>query len=392
MNNNYCFVCKEKNKLINYKNIYICNNCIKNINNKYYNNISKKNNINYPKYINRILDKYVIGQNYTKKVLSVTIYNHYKRLIYNYDLNKNIEIEKSNILMIGKSGTGKTLLAKTISKILNLPFVIVDATVFTEAGYVGEDVESILTRLLQVSNYNIKLAEKGIVYIDEFDKLSRKSKNPSITRDVSGEGVQQSLLKLFEDSTVYISPFIGRKHPEQNMIPIKTKNILFIVGGSFEGIEKIINYRIKKSYEIGYDSIIKRKKNINKKKVLKYITTKDLQEFGIIPEILGRLPIITYLNNLTKEDLKEILIKPKNSLIKQYIELLKLDNIKIIIKNSFIDIIVKKAIKLGLGARGLKSICEKIFKEITYNIDKKKKPKIIIMNKKKVENILKKNE
>ncbi|WGH25098.1 MAG: ATP-dependent Clp protease ATP-binding subunit ClpX [Candidatus Shikimatogenerans bostrichidophilus] len=393
MNNNYCLICEGKKKLINYKNIYICNNCIKNINKRYYNKIKKKLNIFfYPKYINKILDKYVIGQKYTKKVLSVTIYNHYKRLIYNSDLNKNINIEKSNILIIGKTGTGKTLLAKTISKILNLPFVIVDATVFTEAGYVGEDVESILTRLLQVSNYNIKLAEKGIVYIDEFDKLSRKSKNPSITRDVSGEGVQQSLLKLFEDSTVYISPFIGRKHPEQNMIPIKTKNILFIVGGSFEGIEKIINYRIKKSNEIGYDSIIKRKKNINKNKTLKYINTKDLQEFGIIPEILGRLPIITYLNKLTKEDLKKILIKPRNSLIKQYIELLKLDNIKIIIKKSFIDIIVKKAIKLGLGARGLKVICEKIFKEITYNIDKKKERKKIIMNKKIVEFFFKKNE
>ncbi|WOX79207.1 ATP-dependent Clp protease ATP-binding subunit ClpX [Candidatus Shikimatogenerans bostrichidophilus] len=336
------------------------------------------NKFKSPKNIKKFLDKYIVGQNNAKKVLSVTIYNHYKKILYK---NNKIDFEKSNILIIGDTGTGKTLIAKTISKILNVPFVMVDATVFTEAGYVGEDVESILTRLLQVSNYNIKLAEKGIVYIDEFDKLSRKSKNPSITRDVSGEGVQQSLLKFFENSIVYISPYIGRKHPEQNMIPIKTDNILFIVGGTFEGIKKIINNRININ-KIGYENIIKKKK---KKNIFKYINTKDLQNFGLIPEIIGRLPIIITLEKLNKKYLKKILIKPKNSLIKQYIELFKMDNINIKIDNSFLNYIVNKCIKLGLGARGLNNICEKIFINIAYKEIKENKPiKTIKINKKKV--------
>ncbi|WOX79331.1 ATP-dependent Clp protease ATP-binding subunit ClpX [Candidatus Shikimatogenerans bostrichidophilus] len=335
------------------------------------------NKLKSPKNIKKILDKYIVGQNYAKKVLSVTIYNHYKKILYN-----KIEFEKSNILIIGDTGTGKTLIAKTISKILKVPFVMVDATVFTEAGYVGEDVESILTRLLQVSNYNIKLAEKGIVYIDEFDKLSRKSKNPSITRDVSGEGVQQSLLKFFENSIVYISPYIGRKHPEQNLIPIKTDNILFIVGGTFEGIKKIIKNRININ-KIGYDNIIKKKNK--KKNILKYINTKDLQNFGLIPEIIGRLPIIITLEKLNKKYLKKILIKPKNSLIKQYIELFKIDNINLKIDNSFLNYIVNKCIKLGLGARGLNNICEKIFINIAYKeIKENKKKRTIKINKKKV--------
>ncbi|WGH25645.1 MAG: ATP-dependent Clp protease ATP-binding subunit ClpX [Candidatus Shikimatogenerans bostrichidophilus] len=409
MNNNiFCFFCKRnKNQvlcLINNNNIYICNYCIKNFYKKYKNEyiekdvinnnknfiLKLKNKIKYPKNIKKFLDYYIIGQENTKKIISVSIYNHLKRLLYYYNnINKkeNIEIDKSNILMIGDTGTGKTLIAKTISKILKLPFVIVDATVFTEAGYVGEDVESILTRLLQISNYNINLTEIGIVYIDEFDKLSRKSSNPSITRDVSGEGVQQSLLKLFENSTIYISPFIGRKHPEQNMIPIKTNNILFIVGGSFEGINNIIKNRmnINNNIKIGYNKV--KKKIYKNKNYLKYITIKDLHKFGIIPEIIGRLPIITYLNKLDKKNLKKIMIEPKNALIKQYIELFKIDNIEIIIDNSFIDIIVNKAIKLGLGARGLKHICEKIFIEITFNIKKNKKIKL---NKNKIYKILKK--
>ncbi|MDH3004268.1 MAG: ATP-dependent Clp protease ATP-binding subunit ClpX [Candidatus Shikimatogenerans sp. JK-2022] len=391
-----CFFCKKEGDNILYNNILLCKICINNIVNKYkvkYNKNYKKFKFTSPKYIKKYLDKYIIGQDKTKKILSVTIYNHYKKLFYNSNIN-NIKLEKSNILMIGNTGTGKTLLAKTISNILDLPFVIVDATVFTEAGYVGEDVESILTRLLQVSHYNIKLAEKGIVYIDEFDKLSRKSSNPSITRDVSGEGVQQALLKLFEDTIVYVSPFIGRKHPEQNMIPIKTKNILFIVGGTFEGIENIIKDRIKNNYKIGYNYLIKNNKQTKKKSnILKFLTIKDLQEYGIIPEIIGRLPIITYLNDLKKKDYKNILIKPKNSLIKQYIELFKLDNIKIIIKKSFLNIIVKKTIKLGLGARGLKNICENFFQKISYNyIDVYKKEKIIKLDKYIVNKFLKINK
>ncbi|WGH24917.1 MAG: ATP-dependent Clp protease ATP-binding subunit ClpX [Candidatus Shikimatogenerans bostrichidophilus] len=397
-NNKLCYFCNKQNNFnIQYNKKTICKYCLNKINNKF-NNISKTKNykkfkLNSPHHIKKILDKYIIGQRRTKKTLSVAIYNHYKRLIYNnYYNNDKINIEKSNILIIGKTGTGKTLFARTISKILNLPFVIVDATVFTEAGYVGEDVENILTRLLEISNYNIELAEKGIVYIDEFDKLSRKSRNPSITRDVSGEGVQQSLLKFFENTIVYISPILGRKHPEQNLIPINTKNILFIVGGTFEGINNIIKNRIQPINKIGFNYIYKKK--IRKiKNILNYLTIKDLQEYGIIPEIIGRLPVITYLNNLKKNDYKKILIKPKNSLIKQYIELLKMDNIKILIKESFINIIVKETIKLGLGARGLKNICEKIFEYISYNYINKEKRKVTIkFNKKNIKQILKKNE
>ncbi|WGH24732.1 MAG: ATP-dependent Clp protease ATP-binding subunit ClpX [Candidatus Shikimatogenerans bostrichidophilus] len=343
-----------------------------------------------PRNIKKILDEYIVGQNKTKRILSVTIYNHYKKIYYNNILNnKNIDIEKTNILMIGDTGTGKTLFAKTISKILELPFVTVDATVFTESGYVGEDVESILTRLLQVANYDIKLAEIGIIYIDEFDKLSRKSKNPSITRDVSGEGVQQALLKLFEDNYIYISPNVGRKHPEENMIQINTKNILFIVGGTFEGIEQIIKNRLKKN-QIGFNKIINIK---NKNNILKKLIIKDLQKFGIIPEIIGRLPVITCLDKLTINDYKNILIKPKNSLLKQYKELLKLDNIYIIIKRSFIKIIVKETVKLNIGARGLKNICESFFINISYYyIKENKKKKYIVVNKRKYYKIIKKNK
>ncbi|WGH27717.1 MAG: ATP-dependent Clp protease ATP-binding subunit ClpX [Candidatus Shikimatogenerans bostrichidophilus] len=343
------------------------------------------NYFNNPKEIKKKLDDYIIGQNNAKKILSVSIYNHYKKLFLLKE--KNIEMEKSNILIIGDTGTGKTLMAKTISKILDVPFIIVDATVFTEAGYVGEDVENILTRLLQVSNYNIDLTEKGIVYIDEFDKLSRKNKNPSITRDVSGEGVQQSLLKFFENSIVYISPYIGRKHPEQSMIPIKTDNILFIVGGTFEGINNIIKNRINKN-NIGYN-VINNKYKFKKKNYLNYINTKDLQNFGIIPEIIGRLPIIINLEKLNKEYLKKILIKPKNSLINQYIELLKIDNIYIKYDDYFLNFLAKKAIKLKLGARGLKYICEKIFFNIFYNIKEKKEKKIIKLNKKYLKSFFK---
>ncbi|WGH28041.1 MAG: ATP-dependent Clp protease ATP-binding subunit ClpX [Candidatus Shikimatogenerans bostrichidophilus] len=345
--------------------------------------------IKYPHKIKKILDKYVIGQNEAKKILSVAIYNHYiKLLYYNNNNKKNLEIDKSNILIIGETGTGKTLLIKTISKLLNLPFVIVNATSFTEAGYVGEDIESILTRLLLVSNYNINLAEKGIVYIDEFDKLSRKNKNPSITRDVSGEGVQQSLLKFFENSIIYISPYIGRKHPEQKMIPIKTNNILFIVGGSFEGINNIIENRININ-KIGYNNI---KNNKNKKNILKYINIKDLKNYGIIPEIIGRLSTIIVFNKLKKKDIKKIITKPKNSFINQYKELLKLNNIKIIIDNYAINYIAEKSIKLNLGARGIKYILDKIFNKIIFNIKNilKNNKKIIKINKNLILKIFKK--
>ncbi|WGH27039.1 MAG: ATP-dependent Clp protease ATP-binding subunit ClpX [Candidatus Shikimatogenerans bostrichidophilus] len=353
------------------------------------NNFFKK--IKYPNNIKKKLDYYIIGQNKAKKILSVAIYNHYRRLLYNKNNNKNnIEIDKSNILIIGETGTGKTLLIKTISKILDIPFIIVDATSFTESGYVGEDVESILTRLLQVSNYNIDLAEKGIVYIDEFDKLSRKSKNPSITRDVSGEGVQQSLLKFFENSIVYISPYIGRKHPEQRMIPIKTNNILFIVGGSFEGINNIIENRININ-KIGYNNI-KNKQKIKKNKILNYINIIDLKNFGIIPEIIGRLSIIINLKKLKKKDLKKIIIEPKNSYINQYKELFKLNNINILIDDYAVNYIAEKAIKLNLGARGIKYIFEIIFNKITYNIKKFIKKKIIKINKNLILKIFKKNE
>ncbi|MDH3003778.1 MAG: ATP-dependent Clp protease ATP-binding subunit ClpX [Candidatus Shikimatogenerans sp. JK-2022] len=356
------------------------------------NNINLKK-IKYPKEIKKILDKYIIGQNKAKKILSVAIYNHYIKLIYNYNYKKkkDIEIDKSNFLIIGNTGTGKTLLIKTISKILNLPFVIVDATSFTEAGYVGEDVESILTRLLYASNYNINLAEKGIVYIDEFDKISRKNKNPSITRDVSGEGVQQSLLKFFENSIIYISPYIDRKHPEQKMIPIKTNNILFIMGGSFEGINNIIKKRINYN-KIGFNYIIKKKNKKKKKNILNYINIKDLKNFGIIPEIIGRISNIIIFKKLTLNDLKKIIIKPKNSLIKQYKELLKINKINIEIDKYSINYIAKKAKKINLGARGIKFILEKIFNNIIYNIkNKNKKKKKIIINKKLIYKIYKKN-
>ncbi|BDT61596.1 MAG: ATP-dependent Clp protease ATP-binding subunit ClpX [Flavobacteriales endosymbiont of Rhyzopertha dominica] len=348
----------------------------------------KNNNLyfNTPKEIKNILDNYIVGQEETKKIVSVSIYNHYKRILYNSDKNNDKKIDKSNILIIGETGTGKTLIAKTIAKILQVPFVMVDATSFTEAGYVGEDIESILTRLLQNSKYNVNLTEKGIVYIDEFDKLSRKSKNPTITRDVSGEGVQQSLLKLLENSIIYISPYIGRKHPEQELIPINTENILFIVGGTFEGINNIINKRMK-NYNIGYN--IKRKNNkIYKKNLLKNINTKDLQNYGIIPEIIGRLPIIITLEKLNKKYLKKILV---NNFINQYIELLKIDNIFITINNNVLNYIAKKSIKLKLGARGLRNICEKIFQYISYEeINNYKDKKNINIDEKLIFKIFKK--
>ncbi|WP_375322937.1 ATP-dependent Clp protease ATP-binding subunit ClpX [Candidatus Karelsulcia muelleri] len=325
--------------------------------------------LNYPKKIKDFLDQYVIGQEDAKKTISVAVYNHYKRI---YLLND--EIDKSNVLMIGDTGTGKTLIAKSISKFLNVPFAIADATSLTEAGYVGEDVESILTKLLQSANYNISLAEKGIVFIDEIDKISRKNENTSITRDVSGEGVQQALLKILEGTIVNVPPNVGRKHPDQKMIKLNTKNILFIAGGAFEGLKDIISNRLNLS-TIGFKK--KFDKKINDKNLLKFVGTHDLKKFGLIPELIGRLPIISNLNSLDRESLKRILLEPKNSIIKQYKKLFYMDKINLKFTDSAIDLIVDKAIKLSLGARGLKSICDKIIKDYMFNIDSIKEYLII---------------
>ena len=318
-----------------------------------------------PEDIKRFLDQYVIGQEEAKRYLSVSVYNHYKRLLQNND-NDDVEIEKSNIIMVGATGTGKTLLARTIAKLLHVPFAIVDATVLTEAGYVGEDIESILTRLLQAADYDVNAAQRGIVFIDEIDKIARKGDNPSITRDVSGEGVQQGLLKLLEGSIVNVPPQGGRKHPEQKMIAVDTKNILFICGGAFDGIEKKIASRLN-TQVIGYAA----KRNnaaIDKNNLLKYITPADLKSFGLIPEIIGRLPILTYLDPLDRNALRNILTEPKNSIIKQYIKLFKMDGITLTFDESVYEYIVDNALKFKLGARGLRSIVEAIMMDAMYSM------------------------
>ena len=317
-----------------------------------------------PKEIMAFLDQYVIGQNDAKKVLSVAIYNHYKRL--SMPVIDDVEIEKSNIMMVGETGTGKTLLAKTIAKLLQVPFAIVDATVFTEAGYVGEDVESILSRLLQASNYDVAAAERGIVYIDELDKVGRKSDNPSITRDVSGEGVQQAMLKLLEGAEVLVPPQGGRKHPEQKMIKVNTQNILFICGGAFEGIDKMIARRIQTA-SIGYNAI-KATKDLDRANLLQYVNAQDLRTFGLIPELLGRLPVVTYLNPLDEASLKRILTEPKNALVKQYKRLFEYEGIKLTVEDEAIDYMVKKAVQYKLGGRGLRTICEMILTDAMFDL------------------------
>ncbi len=317
-----------------------------------------------PREIKDFLDQYVIGQDRAKKILSVSVYNHYKRLTQRVD-DDETEIEKSNIILVGETGTGKTLLARTIAKMLHVPFTIVDATVLTEAGYVGEDIESLLTRLLQSADYNVEAAERGIVFIDELDKIARKSDNPSITRDVSGEGVQQGLLKLLEGSVVNVPPQGGRKHPEQKLIPVDTKNILFVCGGAFDGIERKIATRLNTKV-IGY-SAAKDADQIERENLLQYVSPQDLKSFGLIPEIIGRLPVLTYLNPLDKVTLRNILTEPKNSVIKQYKKLFKIDGIELDFEDGAFDYIVDKAIEFKLGARGLRSICENIMNDAMFD-------------------------
>lgn len=323
-----------------------------------------------PEDIKAFLDQYIIGQDEAKRYLAVSVYNHYKRLMQE-ETSDDVEIEKSNIIMVGSTGTGKTLLARTIAKLLHVPFAIVDATVLTQAGYVGEDIESILTRLLQAADYDVEAAERGIVFIDEIDKIARKGDNPSITRDVSGEGVQQGLLKLLEGSIVNVPPQGGRKHPEQKMIPVDTKNILFICGGAFDGIEKKIAQRLN-TRVVGY-AASKDTAQVDRNNMLKYITPTDLKSFGLIPEIIGRLPILTYLNPLDRVALRNILTEPKNSIIKQYIKLFAMDNIQLSFDEDVYEFVVDKALEFKLGARGLRSIVEAIMMDAMYSMPSENK-------------------
>jgi ATP-dependent Clp protease ATP-binding subunit ClpX len=382
MNANQCSFCGKKRSevqmLVSGQNGFICENCIEQAHSIVKDSASTSGfspaesmeELKKPKEIKEFLNQYVIGQDQAKKQLSIAVYNHYKRLLHAKEENREVELEKSNIIMIGETGTGKTLLAKTIAKELNVPFCIVDATILTEAGYVGEDVESILSRLLMVADYDVERAEKGIVFIDEIDKIARKSDNPSITRDVSGEGVQQGLLKLLEGSIVNVPPQGGRKHPDQKYIQVNTQNILFIAGGAFDGIKEIIERRLNKQ-AIGF-SAEKLNKTDDEDYILTNLNATDLRSFGLIPELLGRFPIITYLEKLTKETMIRIMKEPKNSIINQFVELFKMDGTKLVFTDEAVELIVDETMEKGLGARGLRGTTEKVLEDYMFSVGEQK--------------------